>query len=455
VAAHPLRWFRPACTGVLILIAIGTADAAASFRDSDRGREIAKAAKSQSAEQTYQQLLALEPDFAGDLDYDYLLGTAALDAGHHSAAIFALQRAVATSPSFSGARFELARAYYAVGDNESARREFLTLQGERPPPAVAAAISEYLDAIDRRAAAYRPRYGALVEAGVGYDSNANAATDARVFGDLDLNDRSQSQASMCYSVDVAGQLSHPIAPRWRLLADGSALQRNYPSASYVNTTALHAGGGLEWDRDNLTLAALISDTFVMLDGRRNNNAPAFDLSTVYGFAKSWQLGFNARATAIRFADDLSLEDVDSYLGSLAITKTWNSLPRVQLAAAITGGNEHAREEGSPFGRRMLGGRLSTYITPSASVLVTASAAVLHSEYEGPFFTGDFLPGGDQFFDTRTDTQYSGRVGVDWRDFPARYWAVGTQVTYIKNHSRLSLYEYDRVDAAVMLRREFR
>ena len=455
MSAHSLRWFSRACLGLLAFAALGAAHAATSFRDSDRGQEIATAAKTQSAEQTYQQLLAIEPDFAGDLDYDYMLGTAALDAGRYSAAVFALQRAVATSPAFSGARFDLARAYFAVGDNESARREFLTLQGEHPPPAVAAAIGEYLDAIDRRAAAYRPRYGALIEAGVGYDSNANAATDARVFGDLDLNDRSQSKGSMYYSVDAAGQLSHPIAPRWRVLADGSVLQRNYPSASFVNTTALHAGGGLEWDRENLTLAGLVSDTFVMLDGSRNNNAPAFDLSAVYGFAKSWQLGFNGRASTIRFANDLSLQDVDSYLGSLAVTKTWNSLPRVQLAAAITGGNEHAREEGSPFGRRMLGGRLSTYITPAASVLVTASAAVLHSEYEGPFFTGHFLPSGDEFLDTRTDTQYSGKVGVDWRDFPARYWAVGTQVTYIKNRSRLSLYEYDRVDAAVMLRREFR
>ncbi len=206
MTGHPRRWLGSACFGLVLCATIGAADAATTFRDSDQGRQIATAAKSQSAEQTYQQLLTLEPDFAGDLDYDYMLGTAALDAGRYSAAVFALQRAVATSPSFSGARFDLARAYYAIGDNESARREFLTLQREAPPPAVAAAISEYLDAIDRRAAAYRPRYGAMIEAGVGYDSNANAATDARTFGEFDLNDRSRSRSSMYYDVDVAGQL---------------------------------------------------------------------------------------------------------------------------------------------------------------------------------------------------------------------------------------------------------
>jgi hypothetical protein len=127
---------------------------------------------------------------------------------------------------------------------------------------------------------------------------------------------------------------------------------------------------------------------------------------------------------------------------------------VQVVGAITGGHERAREEDSPFGRNMIGGRLSTYITVSAPVQVTGSVAVLHSAYEGRFFTG-LVPGFGSFSDERNDTQYSAKVGLDWKDIPARNWAIGTQVTYIKNRSSLSLFEYDRVDVAVMLRREFR
>src|SRR5205085_2557306 len=97
-------------------------------------------------------------------------------------------------------------------------------------------------------------------------------------------------------------------------------------------------------------------------------------------------------------------------------------------------------------------------SPSASVLVSVSAAALRSEFEGEFPTGEAVNnGGVLEFPTapRHDTQYSAKIGLDWKDFPARYWGIGTQVTYIKNRSSLSLFEYDRVDASVMLRREFR
>jgi hypothetical protein len=73
----------------------------------------------------------------------------------------------------------------------------------------------------------------------------------------------------------------------------------------------------------------------------------------------------------------------------------------------------------------------------------------------PFFFTDSSGGLQEVCEERRDTQYSARIGVDWKDIPARYWSIGTQVTYIKNRSSLSLFEYDRVDAAVMLRREFR
>ena len=46
------------------------------------------------------------------LFFDYLLGVAALDNGYISEAIFSLRRAIAVEPGFSGARMELARAYF-------------------------------------------------------------------------------------------------------------------------------------------------------------------------------------------------------------------------------------------------------------------------------------------------------------------------------------------------------
>ena len=73
------------------------------------------------SETAYQLLVQYEINWSGEDAFDYLFGLAALDSGHAGDAIFSLQRLVARQPEFSGARLELARAYYDVGDNELAR----------------------------------------------------------------------------------------------------------------------------------------------------------------------------------------------------------------------------------------------------------------------------------------------------------------------------------------------
>jgi len=63
---------------------------------------------------------------AGNLDYDYLLGIAALDSGQPDKASLALERVLAVTPDYVGAGSILARAYFALaimnGRKPSSRR---------------------------------------------------------------------------------------------------------------------------------------------------------------------------------------------------------------------------------------------------------------------------------------------------------------------------------------------
>lgn len=85
-------------------------------------------------EQAYELLLPLEAQRAGDPEFDYLLGIAALDSGHRERAIFALERVLAVQPNNALARAEIARAYLAVGEKDTARREFEAVKREPIPP---------------------------------------------------------------------------------------------------------------------------------------------------------------------------------------------------------------------------------------------------------------------------------------------------------------------------------
>ena len=71
----------------------------------------------------YDLLGPYEVELAGNPYYDYLLGVAALDSGRTSEAIFSLRRSLAVQPQFSGARMELARAYYEAEIGRASCRE--------------------------------------------------------------------------------------------------------------------------------------------------------------------------------------------------------------------------------------------------------------------------------------------------------------------------------------------
>ena len=97
----------------------------------------------------YKLLKPLEDERAGQPDFDYLLGIAALDVGRNTEAVFALERVLAVNPDHVQARAEIARAYSQLGEMETARREFETLRKQPMPPEAAATIQKYIDAIEQ------------------------------------------------------------------------------------------------------------------------------------------------------------------------------------------------------------------------------------------------------------------------------------------------------------------
>ena len=130
--------------------------------------------------EVYRTLLRFEAQHAGDAEFDYLLGIAALDAGQADKATLALERVVILKPAYLAARLDLALAYFALGDLDRARTEFEAVQRESPPPAAQATIERYLAAIAERRQTQGTRATGYLEAAMGRDTNVNAATRARM-----------------------------------------------------------------------------------------------------------------------------------------------------------------------------------------------------------------------------------------------------------------------------------
>jgi len=144
----------------------------------DRARQLIDSKQGKAA---YDLLAPLEQQRAGNPQYDYLLGLAAIDAQQYTRAVFALERVLAVQPDHPQARAEIARAYFLMGENKTARREFEQVKSLKPPAEVSANIDRFLDALDARDRARRTGITGYLEATLGYDDNANAATSTSTF----------------------------------------------------------------------------------------------------------------------------------------------------------------------------------------------------------------------------------------------------------------------------------
>ncbi|MGH8722626.1 MAG: surface lipoprotein assembly modifier, partial [Burkholderiales bacterium] len=82
---------RVLCASILLCLSLGAAADAVT----DRAKALLQRKDAVGA---YKLLLPLEPQRAGDPEYDYLLGIAALDAGDPERAVFALERVLALQP---------------------------------------------------------------------------------------------------------------------------------------------------------------------------------------------------------------------------------------------------------------------------------------------------------------------------------------------------------------------
>jgi len=124
----------------------------------------------------YNLLAPLQSQRAGDPDFDYLLGVSALDLGKNTEAVFALERVLSVRPESAPARAQIARAYFALKETDTAKSEFENVKKQSVPADVRQTIDRYLDAIDRIAETEKFKARFFVEFAFGWDSNVNSAT---------------------------------------------------------------------------------------------------------------------------------------------------------------------------------------------------------------------------------------------------------------------------------------
>lgn len=403
------------------------------------------------AQEAYRILLPRESERAGEVEFDYLLGIAANDAGEHERAVFALERVLALQPAHHLARAEIARAYLALGEREAARREFETVRSQSIPEEAKASIERLLAAIR---AADTTRIEAFVELGFGYDSNVNSATAASqitipaavpgIGGATFVLDPGSRERDDAFAVLSGGlNVTHKLNENWALVGAASGSARLHRDENRFDPLTLDGSAGARWsrERDAVTVGAQVQ-SFELDDARFRETK---------GLVAQWQHSYDERRQASVFGQYSELRypaqvirDADRSVLGVAYGRAFAVRYAPVLFGSAYTGTERERASGVPhLGHDLWGARLGAELRLGGGLGVLVSASHEQRRYGGtePLFAA-----------ARKDRQTDLSLGVSYL-LRARTTLLA-QLAQIDNRSNIPIHAFDRTVGTLSVRLAF-
>jgi len=416
--------------------------------DLDLGKAEALMKEGKPAE-AYSLLEPFEFQQSGNIKFDYLLGIAALDSGKPDKATLAFERVLAVDPNFAGARIDMGRAYFQLGDFTRAKTEFETVLTQNPPPAARATINNYLAAIEKQESAKKTKATGYIEAFVGHDTNVNFATSQSqiavpALGNLifTLNPTGVEAPDDYLGYAFGGEVTHQITPALGVYAGADLRSRSNMTEDRFDSTSLDARAGLAMGEGANVFRFGVLGGRYELDGKTNRDTNGINAEWRHLVNPANQLSLFGQYARFRFEPTISVNDFDqSTYGAnwLHVAKDGKGL----VVASLFAGDEDAalRADG---GKRFNGLRLGGQMQLNEKTELFAGLGAQFSKYQLANVA---------FNATRDDTQYDANLGLNWHFDKA--WTLRPQISYIRNSSNIVIYQFDRTDVSVTIRRDFK
>ena len=400
-------------------------------------------------EQAYTRLLASFDQYAGIPDFDYLFGLAAIDSGHPTEAVFAFERILDVIPIHAEARIELARAYYKLNEYRAAQQEFETVRKDAPV-AVQSTIDKFLAAIKYASAPAQKHFEAYVQAGLGYDSNVNAATEASSvalpgFGNIlvTLDDSGREKDSSVFSFNSGLYFEEPVSSNTSIFGRGYLTAYAPLEEGDFSTETIGGTLGLLRFFGTDQLRAGITAQRYFVDEHTNYNLGGVQASWQHNIDSRTRTSLFGKYVAIRYPDQ-DVRNVNQASAGISITKAFERKGNPVIFARLAGGNEDEKDDSRPdLGRDYYGISAGALYTLKTNTTAVAGLGYQHSRYgaKNPLFAT-----------TRADDLLSASAGliIDLKD----NWDVRPVIKYTNNDSTLPINDYSRWQAHVNVRRTF-
>jgi len=385
--------------------------------------------------------------YAGSPEFDYLLGISALDAGHPGDAILALERVLAVEPGHLQARAEIARAYLAVNETESARRQFEAVAASPIPPEVRRTIDSYLERISRTRYATGTQVSGGIEIGTGWDSNVSLGSRSSQWlldGGISVTPVGTSRpvSSAVFLAAAGASAVVPMSGGWELTAGGLLSGRWNPSAHTLDTGSVDLAGGLNYRNDCHRFSMLAQYQHLRVDDRAFRDAA--------GVVAQWRCDIDPRTQAgayvqyfdLRFPEQ-GVRDARRSLVGVTLARVLSLPANPLLIATAYGGDEVPKQDIPQLQHRIYGARAALSFGLPQGWKGSASLSWEHRHYDGeePLF-------GTVRVDRQTDISVAAERPI------APRWTVRPEIIYTRNDSTLPPNDFNRVQALITTRYAF-
>ena len=398
------------------------------------------------------ELAKQSPQSLGDADFDFYFGIVAIDTGHAGEGVLALERYSLTYPNNQSARLQLARGYFALGEDARAREEFQAVRAMNPPPDVLSSIDGFLDQIRLRESRYMTTAAFFVETGFGIDTNINAGvSNPNVslpnLGTVIISPTGTKRRDTLLTLGAGGYVSKPVAPGISLVGNGQFEFRRVQSQRELSQGNYSLSGGVSMLQEkNLYRVGL--DANLITIGRSSEK-----FRTYYGISGDIQhqidekqsMSVGAQYGALRYSSALAPKDGTatglSFGYRRLVTHPWQPV----LALGLNFSRERALDSTrDDLSSNTVGAKFGMTMTPAPKFGLGLGYNIQRTQYLGA----------DAFLATKRNDQYQS-LDATLTYLYSRALSFRVEASASRNRSNIAIYTFPREALMFKARYEFK
>jgi outer membrane protein len=349
--------------------------------------------------------------------------------------------ALASDPSLTLVRSELAETLVALEEDDSAKHHLKLLQAAAPDQATAAQIGSFIDQIDARRPYTFNAYMAVAPTTNVNNGSIRKTVYSPLFGEMVINDQSKRKSGLGVAIGTNGSYSHRLGNDLRAVISGGIDGRIYEDEDF-NAVTLSQAAELRYmlDRGYISFGAVGSQS---LD--TNSIEPGY---YSYGPRIAARLGLTNKDTlalgaTFEFREYVGSRDQDGT--ALMLDASWQHAIDSTFVATLSAGFDDVDAENDVLSYQSVSAGLGIYKELPAGVTINLNGEIKSTKFEDPMLLVGVL---------REDMRMTARTGVTKRDWGFLGFAPSLEYTYTWNDSNIALYDFDSHSIDLRLTKEF-